>query len=130
MPGVIRRETHTTLRSLSLIDVEHQASAAVERARCDAAALLSHARQDADIIIEQRRTDAYAIGLAEGRKSGEASARREAEKSALLDAQDHLTKLATTLQSAIDQFNRSKARLLAEAETGLVELALAIARRV
>lgn len=130
MPAVIRRQPHASVKILSLTDVEREAAQLCDDARRQAAALLERARHEADQVLEQRRAEAVAAGLAEGRRAGLEAARREADQIALAESRERLAALVQTLQAALDEYQRSKARLLAEAETGLIELALAIARRV
>lgn len=130
MPGLIRREQFTPLQTLSLIDIQHEADQALARAQREAADILAAARTAADEILNRRREEAHAAGLAEGRRSGEEAARAEARATALQQAKAEVDELAATLRTGITAFDRAKARLLAEAETGLIELALAIAQRV
>lgn len=130
MAGVIRRENFASTTPFSFRDIESEAARIIEQARAEAERVLAAAREqavrDARDVREQQRREGFAQGQAEGL----AAAREEAARSALAAARKQLDSLAATLATAAEQVDRNKHNLLAQAETELIQLAMAIARRV
>jgi len=90
----------------------------VEDARSEAARLLAEARREAEEIAAGMREDARREGFEAGRQEGMALAEAE--------TREEIAHLQEILQGVVAQ----RAQLLAGAEEGLVDLALAIARKV
>jgi len=113
-------------RVLNLYDIAAQADRIVAEARAEADRILAEARQQAEQVrreaIEQGRREGYEQGAKEGRTAACEQARQEfaAQQASLIQA----------LQSAIDQFEQQKRRLLSAAHHDLIELAVAIAARI
>ncbi|MEW6251416.1 MAG: FliH/SctL family protein [Planctomycetota bacterium] len=128
--GVIPRKQANAARAFSFEDVEHRARALLAAARAQAARIVHDAEDDAAGIVARQRQTAYEQGLAEGRQAGLAQARAEARAAAQQAASAELAQLTRALQAGLAEVERNKRSLLAQAETGLIELALAIARRV
>ena len=130
MAGIIRRQTFRSQPAFSFEDLDGQRRAILAAAHAQARQIIAdaerQARQRAAAIVAAARPQ----GLAEGRQAGLEQARREAAETAVQEARAELTRLGAALSSALEQFNESKRCLLARAESGLLELALAIARRV
>lgn len=130
MAGLIRREVFKASGRLSLENVERNGRAIIERAKARAADVLREARAAAEIEFAQQRAAGHDAGYAEGRAAGLASVDEQAKREALDAAKDKLAALADTLASCLSQFNAAKRNLLARAESGVVDLAFAIACRV
>jgi len=128
--GVIRREQFAAGRPFSFADLEAQGREILRRAEAQAQELLHAAERRGQQLAEQQRQVAYRAGLAEGRAAGQKQAYEEARAQAVDDARAQVTELITALTACLSEFEESKRRLLAAAESGLIELALAIARRV
>ena len=90
----------------------------LEDARDEAERVLKNAHDEAVAIAAQAREEARREGLEAGRQEGLALAERE--------TREEITHLQEILQGTVAQ----RTQLLASAEEGLVELALAIARKV
>ena len=104
---------------------ERRAAAVAEAQRIIAEAR-HEARQQAVAIREQARREGFEQGRREGREAIERQAREQIRQQTQQQWQAQLEALRrTTLE-----LEQRKHALLAEAETGLVELAMAIARRV
>lgn len=118
------------VQPFSLVDVQAQADEIVRRAHAAAAGIVAAAREQADAergVARQEGHDAgHAQGLAEGRETGRASALEEAKR----EFDERHTTLVNALNTALDQADRQKRELLADAYRDLVDLALAVARRV
>jgi flagellar assembly protein FliH len=114
----------------SMRDIENQARALLARAQQRAEQLLAAAQHEAEDLKKQ----AYANGLAEGRKDGLAKGLEEGRKSghqqALTEHRARLSEVVGALTSATSQLDAARTRLEAEAIREVVELAIAIARRV
>jgi flagellar assembly protein FliH len=130
MPGVIRKERVAAASAFSFADLERQAADVLAHARAQAAAILAEAESQAAALCAAREAEARERGLAEGRREGLEQITREASAKAAADARDRLNKLAAALEAALREFEQQRHNLLADAEHGLIELALAIARRV
>jgi len=137
MAAVIRRENLTSGRSYSFADVEREAGEIIARANAEAERLLAGTRRQIAAAHEQaqhqattRQREAREQGLVQGRHNGFEAAKQEARAAAIQAAQDELRQLTQALRAAFSEYEHNKHGLLAVAEAGLIELALAIARRV
>lgn len=137
MGSVIRRENTPAGTVFAFPDVEHEARQILTQARAQAEQLAAETRariaaaeRQAATLIEARQREAYERGLDEGRRAGRDEVRRESIAAALLEARDEIARLVQALARGVAEYERSRHRLMAEAEAGLIELALAVARRV
>ena len=129
--GLIKSTTAPpSLAPFSMRDVEEQAKSLLVRARQVSERLLAEAQREG----EQIRQRAHAEGLAEGRREGlerGADEGRQAGRQQALD--EHRAALAqalAALTSAGQALDASRADLESEALQEVVELAIAVARRV
>jgi len=134
---VIRRESVPNTPLFSFRDVEREAEQIRAAARAEAERLIAEGRRRAAALeqevhqqAERQRRDAYQQALAAGREDGRRQAHAEARQAAAAAAQEEIKRLTAALQAALAEFDRQKRTLLAAAESGLIELSLAIARRV
>ncbi len=134
MAGVIRREQFTAGRRLCFADLEQQGRRILEQAQQQASKLVAEAEARSRRTQEERRQagyrDGHQTGLAEGRAEGLKQIRAEAQESVRRETREHAERLIQALGAAVTNLDREKRGLIALAETGLIELALAIARRV
>ncbi|HOB74207.1 MAG TPA: FliH/SctL family protein [Phycisphaerae bacterium] len=154
--GVIKAETMPKpealgLRPFHFNDVASEARSMVEHARreaeairaearkaaAEAEALVNHARVEAEAIREMGRRDAEALREAarqEGFQAGWEAGLEEGRARALAEAKDDFAQrqahLVNAFRSVMDTVEKSRADWLAAARQDLVELAMAIARRV
>lgn len=135
--GVIRREQAPAVGAFSFDDLEARARRILADAKTAAAQMLSRAQaaaaraeQEAQTRIAAARAAALEQARVEGRAAALAQVRAEAAEEARRAARGELDRLTAALSAALAEYERTKRALLAPAETGLVELALAIARRV
>jgi flagellar assembly protein FliH len=127
--GVAQRpEAGGTL--FSFADLERQGHEILARARAAARRLLSEAAAHADQEALKRRAEGYQRGLTEGRRRGLEEIRRVAQQAAVQAAQAELKQLGSALATGLAEYERQRHSLIAQAESGLIELAVAIARRV
>jgi flagellar assembly protein FliH len=134
MAGIIRKETVTRTAAFSFADLEQQGRAIIERAQAEAREILAAAQRHALGLAERERCRALeegrAEGLAEGRAAGLEQIRAEAHAAAMREAQADVQRLTQSLQAALAEFDQHKRSLITAAESGLIELALRVARRV
>jgi len=123
-----RSEAGATL--FSFADLERQGREILSRARAEADRLLSDAAAQGQQVALQRHAEGYQRGLTEGRRRGLEEVRREARQAALQAAQAELKQLGSALASGLAEYERQRHSLIAQAESGVIELAMAIARRV
>jgi len=121
---------HVVADHFSFGDFEREADAIVEQARREAEQWLARSRQKFSAECERLRAAASSEGRDVGYRAGVEQARKEAAQAALSNARAELDSLTHTLRDAAAGFDREKRRLLARAESGLIKLSLAIARRV
>lgn len=127
---VIRREGLAPAAAFSFTDLQQEARRIVEAARMQARALIAAAQANADKIRAAAEATGHQAGLAAGRQQGYAAARQAADERALADAQGELQQLGHALSQALQAFEAQRQHLLARAEAGLIDLAVAIATRV
>ena len=130
MAGVIKRDQFASRQAFSFDDLEAHALALVRRAEVEAIELRNKACLEAVAEVAQLRAEAHAAGEAAGRQVGYEQVTREARTDVRAALQKELTGVIATLTQAVRDFDQAKRHLLAEAETGLIKLALAIAQRV
>jgi len=111
-------------------DIEEQARAILLRARGRAEELIKEGQAQGEII----RTRAALEGMAQGKKAGfeqgSAEGRKSGHESALAEHRAKLTDLVNALSGAAAELSASRNRLEIEAESEVLKLAVAIARRV
>lgn len=119
-----------SLCAFSLADIERQAKAILLRARQRADQLLAATQAQAEKLKEQ----ATAQGLAEGRQAGTAQGfeqgKRDGQQQALNESRAQLQAAMQALSGALAALDAGRADLEASALVEVVELAIAIARRV
>lgn len=130
MAGILRREQFQSAPAFSFQDLDQQARAVLRRAEAQGREILAEAERRGAQIGEQRRQEGHQRGLEEGRRAGLEQVQRETRETALREARQRLRQLTDALAKALGECERDKRRLLAAAESGLIELALAVARRV
>ncbi len=133
MGSVVRRENLPPTPMFSFRELEREAGEIIARATAEAEHLLAAARRqiaDAQAQIAANRQITYEEAVRQGRADGFAAAHQEAREAAVAGAADELRQLTQALTAALTEYERNKHGLLAVAETGLIELALAVARRV
>ncbi len=130
MSSVIRREDVPRAPTFSFQDLERLAADILEQAHAQARTIISAAHQQSQSVAERHKNEGRKVGLAAGRKAGLEEIRREARAATMQAAQADLDHLKRALASGLDEYEQGKRSLLAAAESGLIELALAIAQRV
>lgn len=128
--GVIRKESSAAAKSFSFTDLERQGRELLARAEMRAQQMIRDAQAQIRATAEARQQAGYEQGLAEGRQAGLAQIREEAREAAHQAAREELAHLLGALGNGLEEFERQRRSLLALAESGLIELAVAIARRV
>jgi len=118
------------LSVFSLADIRAQADGILARARVEAASILADAQRRRRELTEQAKQQGHAkgyqAGLAEGRRAGHEQGLAEARERFGLDQE----RLLATLTALFDDFDQQKRRMLSQAHSDLVRLALAIAGKV
>ncbi len=133
MPGVIRRNIPVQTSVLSLDKLERQAAEILSRAEKTAGDRCRELQKQAEAEIQSERERGYQQGLAEGRKAGLEETRAAANaaiEQARTEARAGNASLTQALHAALREISDRRHRLFAEAERGLIQLSLAIARRL
>ncbi len=117
-------------RAFHLNDVLLEAKQTVVSAQQEATRLVEQARKQAEEARQQARKEGYDAGFAEGRKAGFEAGRKEAFETARKEFAAQQASLVSACRQVIDQINDQRADWWASARQDLIELAMAIARRV
>jgi flagellar assembly protein FliH len=127
---VLRRDKFAATSPFSFQDLERKARAILDQAREQSRQIVAHAEEQGRRRAAQLEQEGFPRGLEEGRRQGFEQARREGAETALREVREELAQLGQALAAALAAFEEDKRRLLGSAERGVLELALAIARRV
>lgn len=117
-------------RPFNLADYEAEAARLVEAARRKADQLLGEAAAEAAAIREEARARGHREGVAQGLEEGRRTGREQAFAEAVGEFGSQRASLADVFAGAVAEFEEKKQRLLLAARADVIELALAIARRV
>lgn len=135
--GILKPKATSALSPFQIRDLEAEASAHVEEARQKADAIIRAAKDEAARIVraaEAERAAAVERGVAEGRELGIEKARAESRLAALGEAQTRLAPGAARVEELLGKLGPALEEALhsatAGAESGVMRLALAIARAV
>jgi flagellar assembly protein FliH len=118
------------MRAFQLNDVLHEAKQMVVSARQEAAGLVEQARRQANSIRQTARKEGHEAGFAEGHKAGHQAGRKEAFEASRREFAEQQASLIAMFGQVIDEINAKRADWWAAARQDLIELAIAIARRV
>ena len=130
MAGIIRGEKFTSSSAFSFERLEDKARGLLEEARAEAAKIRAEAEEQGRRRAEELLAAARPEGFEQGRREAFEKARAEAQRVTRDEARNTYAKLSQSLSQALTDFEASKRRMLALAENGVIELALALARRV
>lgn len=131
MPSnVIRREAAPNPTIFRFQDVEAEAAEILARARADADRVAAAASERLAAEREAQRRSAYDEGYEAGRATGHATALEEGRAAARQAATAEFERLTAALGAALAEYERRRHTLHAEAEEGMLRLAVAVAARV
>lgn len=116
--------------AFSLADVEKRAEMLVEQARARADQLLAEARQQAQEIARVAAAAAEADARKKGFEAGLAEGRKKGEQQALAEHRAKLEAAAKAFAAAAQTVDSQLGTVIEQARIGLLELSVAIARRV
>jgi flagellar assembly protein FliH len=129
--GLIKsQDAPTTLAAFSMKDVEQQARALLLAARRKAEQLLVAAQEEGEQIRNQAKIEGFEEGRQAGTEEGLRLGREVGRQEALTEQSQALRDAVAALVEATQQIEQSRAGLEAEALQDVVELSLAVARRV
>ncbi len=142
MPVIKHNHVPTTASPFSMRDIEEQAASLVKQARQAAELVLARAQREADTLRKQAREEGRAAGynaglekgMAEGRAEGLQRATEEGRAAGhaagLAEVGPQLTAAHAALAAAVTQIDAGRRDLEQAATAEVVQLALAVARRV
>lgn len=130
MGRVIRREEQIRPLTFTFHDVEQEAADMRRAAEAEARQIVDEARRRTEALTKAHKDRGYEEGLEEGRRAGMELIRKEAMDEVRTEMRTRIDALLAALESGLMAYEQSKRTLLARAETGLIDLANAIARRV
>lgn len=118
------------LRRFDLNDVVREAREMVVAARVEAERIVESARAEAKVLWEKAREEGRQAGLEEGLREGRETGRHEAYEAAKQEFAEQQKSLIASCEQAIGTINEERIGWAAAARQDLIELAMAIARRV
>ena len=127
---VARPMEGVALKPFDFVDMMGEVREAMERARVEAARIVQQARDEEQAIREKAREEGYQAGRAEGEQAGREAGRAEAREAARAEFAERQKSLIESCQDAIASINADRSAWQASARNDLVDLAMAIARRV
>lgn len=133
MPLIPAAESDTVLRSaivLDLGDIAAQGEKLKAQAKREAERIVAEARAERARLVEgaaeEGRRAGFEQGLAEGRAEGE----RQGREAAAAEAAAQLESVQAGFEKALSEFEAVRDGMLREARADLLQLAMAIARRI
>lgn len=119
-----------TLAAFSMADIEAQAKAILLRAQQQADQLLAAAQAEGESLKQQMAAQGHAEGKLAGTAQGREEGKKAGEAAAINENKAKLTQLIVALSKAATQLDASRRKLEAEAQNEVVNLAIAVARKV
>ncbi len=133
MPVMKAQHSHPTRESaivMDLSDLEREAAQIVNRARAEAARLMTEGRVAAERESQKIRDTARAAGLKEGTDAGLAQGKKQGHDEALAAVTAQLKDLAARWSQTLEVLHQHMPTQIADTRTDVIKLALKIAERV
>lgn len=111
-------------------DIEKQAKLVLLGAKVRAEQLLSAAQQEADQLKRQAHAQALIDGRKEGLSKGIEEGRKQGREEALNEQRQELANLVSALRQSCEELDSARVMLESQARQAVVDLSIAIARRV
>lgn len=115
---------------LDLGDLVRQADVLKRRAADEAAAIVDEGRRERERLIATARREGFAKGEAEGRAQGLEAGRVQGAAEAIAERRARLDEIDAGWSGALGEFAATRERVLREARTDVLTLALLIAEKV
>jgi flagellar assembly protein FliH len=129
--GLIKSsEVPLTVVPFSMADVERTAKSMLLRAQSQAEQLLAAAQTEAETLRQQAREQGLAEGRRDGTAQGLAQGKQAGQQQALTEHRSQLDKAIAALNAAAAAMEKGRDELESAGLIEVVQLALAIARRV
>ena len=119
-----------SLAPFSMADIERQAKTILLRARQQADQLLAAAQSEAETLKQQAIAEGRAEGHRQGLAQGTEQGRKAGHDQALAEHRAQLQQAIQSLNAAMTSIQQHRGELESQALAEVVELALAVARRV
>ncbi len=130
MPLIKSNHAPVTLSPFSMKDVENHAKGVLLRSQQQAEALLVAAQEEAALLKEQATAEGFADGQERGLQAGMTAGRETGKTAALEEHRASLTAALNALNNAMTELNESRRALETRGLADVIELSIAIARRV
>ncbi len=117
-------------RRFEVADLMAEAQKVVAAARAEAAGILDRARSQAEAIRQSAGEEGRRVGIQEGTRQGREAGRTEAFEAARREFAEQQKSLIESCQQTITDINANRAAWETSARQDLIDLAMAIARRV
>jgi len=130
LASVLKKDKFTTAPLFSFQNLEEKARTILDDASRRAEEIVARAEQEGRRRAAKIEAAAMPAGREQGRREAFEQAREQAARVAKEETRQNCLSLQQSLSAALAEFDENKRRMLALAEKGLLELALAVARRV
>ncbi|MFI4916992.1 MAG: FliH/SctL family protein [Phycisphaerales bacterium JB060] len=133
MPMIPRADAASLARDavvLDLGDLARQGEAMIQRAQRAADRILEEAKAERDRLINGAAERGHAEGIAKGLEEGRAKGREEGRTEAIAQHAELLETIRASWAEALADFEKRREGLHAEAERGVVALAVRLGERV
>lgn len=133
MPLIPAAETDTVLRSaivLDLGDIAAQGEKLKAQAQREAERIVAEARAERARLVEGAAEEGRRAGFAQGVAEGRAEGERQGREAAAAEAAAQLESVQAGFEGALGAFEAAREGMLREARADLLQLAMAIARRI
>lgn len=131
---IIKADSNPTgrwgLSSFELNDVLAEAQQSLAEAKREATAIIDKARYEAEVSREAARKQGYEAGFAQGQQVGRQAGHDEAFETARREFAEQQKSLIATSERMFSEINTVRAEWQASARQDLIDLAVAVARRV
>lgn len=118
------------LSSFELNDVLAEAQQSLADAKREAAVIRDQARHEAEVSRKAARCQGYEAGFEQGRQEGRLAGHDEAFEAARREFAEQQKSLTQACEQIFEEINATRADWQASARQDLIDLAMAIARRV
>jgi flagellar assembly protein FliH len=128
-----RTESGSALKNaivLNLGELSREARALTEQAREEAARIVEEAREERRRLIESASGEGFAKGYAEGLARGREEGLAAGKSESLAEFRERLGAIERAWGEALSAFATERTRLLADARTDLVRLAVLLAEKI
>lgn len=115
---------------LDLGDIQRQADALLERARCEAECILAEAKSESQKLIDSASEIGHEKGLQKGLEEGRGEGRREGREEVVASLKPQLDALIANWENALERWEHDREELLLAAREDVLAFAFALGQKL